>query len=127
LSQSAVGKIVRRALLYIGLALAALAVIGLLIAISVHTGTPFTGGWIGLVVYTSGLFLVTIRQTREHWHREGYWLAMGGLLVVHLLAFIAILRAYPEWRMIWFLPVVIVEGGLFGAILYLLFGSRKRQ
>ena len=51
---------------------------------------------------------------------------------VHSLAFIAALRAYPEWRMIWFMPVVIVEGGLFGAILYLLFGvenisTRKRR
>ncbi len=28
---------------------------------------------------------------------------------------------------IWFMPVVIFEGGLFGAILYLLFGSRKHS
>jgi len=125
LSQSAIGKIARRSLLYIGLALAALAVIGLLVAISVHTGTAFTGGWIGLVVYTSGLFWVTIRQSRDYWRRPGFWLALAGLLVVHLLAFVAILRTYPQWRMIWFIPVVIVEGGLFGAILYLLFGSRK--
>jgi apolipoprotein N-acyltransferase len=126
LSQSAIGRIARRSLLYVGLALAALAVIGLLIAISVQIGTAFTGGWIGLVVYTAGLFWVTIRQSREYWRRPGFWLAIAGLLVVHLLAFVAILRAYPQWRMIWFIPVVIVEGGLFGAILYLLFGERKR-
>jgi apolipoprotein N-acyltransferase len=127
LSQSAIGKIARRSLLYIGLALAALAVIGLLIAISVHTGTVFTGGWIGLMVYAAGLFWVTIRQSREYWQRPSFWLAIAGLLVVHLLAFVVILRAYPQWRMIWFMPVVIVEGGLFGTTLYLLFGERKRQ
>lgn len=127
LSQSAIGRIARRSLLYIGLAVAALAVIGLLVAISVQTGTAFTGGWIGLVVYTSGLFWVTIRQSREHWRRPGFWMAIAGLLVIHLLAFVAILRAYPRWRMIWFMPVVIAEGGLFGAIVYLLFADRKRQ
>jgi|SRR5215469_3542237 len=49
------------------------------------------------------------------------------LLVVHSLAFVAILRTYPHWRVIWFMPVVIVEGGLFGAILYLLFGGSRHQ
>jgi hypothetical protein len=46
-------------------------------------------------------------------------------LVVHLLLFVAILRVYPQWRGVWFVPVIIVEGGLFGAILYLLFGKHK--
>jgi apolipoprotein N-acyltransferase len=119
--------IARRSLLYLGLAVAALAVIGLLVAISVHTGTAFTGGWIGLVVYTSGLFWVTIRQLREYWRRPGFWLSITGLLVVHTLAFVAILRAYPGWRMIWFMPIVIVEGGLFGWILYLLLRDHKHQ
>jgi apolipoprotein N-acyltransferase len=127
LSQSAIGRIARRAFLYVGLALAALAVIGLLVAISVQTGAVFTGGWIGLAIYTSGLFWVTIRQSREYWRRPGFWMVIAGLLVVHLLAFVAILRAYPRWRMVWFMPVVIGEGGLFGAILYLLFADRKRQ
>ena len=127
MSQPAVGRIARRSLLYIGIALAALVVIGLLVAISVQTGTAFTVGWIGLVVYTLGLFWVTIRQSREYWRRPGFWMAIAGLLAVHLLAFVVILRAYPRWRMIWFMPVVIGEGGLFGAILYLLFADRKRQ
>ena len=52
---------------------------------------------------------------------------MGGLLVVHSLAFVGVLRAYPQWPMIWFMPVVIVEGEVFGVILYMLFGDRKRQ
>ena len=54
-------------------------------------------------------------------------MSIAGLLIVHLLAFVAILRAYPQWRGIWFMPAIIVEAGLFGAILYLLFGERKRQ
>lgn len=122
------GKIVRRGLLYIGLAVASLTAFALVFALIVYTGHSgrVSGGWFGLAVYTCGLFWVTIRQSREYWRLPGFWVAILGLLVVHLLAFVAILRAYPQWRMIWFVPIVIVEGGSFGAILYLLFGSHKR-
>jgi hypothetical protein len=127
LSDLTLGKIIQRFLLYVGIALAVLAVFAAVIVFTKGGVGDVSGGWFGLVGYTGLLFWVTIRQTREHWQRLGYWLAIGGLLVVHSLAFVAILRAYPQWRMIWFLPVVIVEGGLFGAILYLLFADRKRQ
>lgn|GEM_PF-3465685 len=126
MSQSAIGKIARRSLLYIGLALASLAGIGLLVAISIHTGVALTGGWIGLIGYTSLLFWVAISKSREHWHRPMFWLTMMGLLAVHLLAFLAVLRSYPQWRMVWFMPIVVIEAGLFWTILNALFGPPKR-
>jgi len=52
------------------------------------------------------------------------WLAVAGLLAVHLLAFVAILRSYPQWRMIWFMPVVVLEAGLFSVIVNMLLGNR---
>jgi hypothetical protein len=119
------GKIVRRFLLYVGIALVVLVVTA--VAIVLSKGAKVSGGWIALAVYTAGLFLVTIKQSKTFWGRPSFWAAIAGLLVVHLLAFVAVLRAYPEWRGIWFWPVVIVEGGLFGAILYVLFGDRKHQ
>ena len=118
------GKIVQRFFLYVGIALAVLAAFAVVIVLS--KGGKVPSGWLALAVFTSCLFWITIRQSREYWRRLGFWLAMAGLLVVHLLSFVVILRAYPEWREIWFVPVIIVEGGLFGAILYLLFGSRKK-
>src|ERR1700674_2396197 len=121
LSELTLGKIVQRFLLYIGIALAVLVVFA--VAIVLSKGTTVSAEWIGLVVYTSGLFWVTIRQSREYWRRPSFWLAIAGLLVVHLLAFVAILRAYHRWHMIWFIPVVIVEGGLFGAFVYFFFGG----
>ena len=126
-----IGRIVRRALLYVGLAVAFLTGFALVFALLVYTGhtsyMEHSGGWIGLLVYSSGLFWVTIRQSREYWRHLGFWATIAGLLVVHLLAFVAILRAYPQWRMIWFMPVIVVEGGLFGAVLYLLFGDPRHQ
>ncbi len=117
------GKIVQRFLLYVGIALAALAVIAVCIVLS-H-GAKVPSAWLALAVFTTGLFWVTIRRSRIYWNRLGFWFAITGLFVVHLLVFVAALRAYPQWRGIWFMPVVIIEGGLFGAILYLLFGNRK--
>jgi hypothetical protein len=52
--------------LYIGLALAGLAVMTLLVALSIRfrmTG-HITGGWIGFVGYTGLLFWVVVRNTR---------------------------------------------------------------
>jgi len=63
---------------------------------------------------------VTISKSREAWHRPTFWLAVVGLLAVHLLAFVAILRSYPEFRMIWFMPIVIVEAAFFSIILNML-------
>jgi hypothetical protein len=57
-------------------------------------------------------------RSRAYWRSLDFWVVIAGLLIVHLLVFIAVLRPYPQWRGIWFMPVVIVEGGLFGAILY---------
>jgi apolipoprotein N-acyltransferase len=94
LSELTLGKIVQRFLLYIGIALAVLVVFA--VAIVLSKGTTVSAEWLGLVVYTSGLFWVTIRQSREYWRRPSFWLAIAGLLVVHLLAFVAILRAYPD-------------------------------
>ena len=125
LSELTFGKIVQRFFVYVGIALAVLVLFG--VAIVLSKGAKISGDWIALAVYTVGLFWVTIRQSRRYWRRPGFWLAIAGLLVVHLLAFVAILRAYPQFRGIWFWPIVIVEGGLFGAILYLLFGERKRH
>jgi hypothetical protein len=120
-------KIAQRLFLYVGIALAVLAVFAAAIVLSKGAVGCVPGAWMALAVFTCGLFWVTIKQSRAYWRRLGFWLAIVGLLVVHLLVFVAILRAYPQWRQIWFVPVVIVEGGLFWAILYLLFGIREHQ
>ena len=114
------GKIIQRFLLYVGIALVVLAVFFAFVVLSKGAKVPWQ--WVALAVWTGLLFWVTIRQSRAYWRYVGFWLAIAGLLVVHSLFFIAILRVYPQWREIWYWPVVVVEGGFFGAILYLLFG-----
>jgi hypothetical protein len=78
------GKIVQRFLLYIGIALAVLAVFA--VAVMLSKGAKVSSEWIGLAVYTSGLFWVTISISRKYWHCPSFWLVIAGLLLVHLVA-----------------------------------------
>jgi hypothetical protein len=123
------GRIVRRMLLYIGLAFAALTVFTLLFALCVHFGLTgyITGGWIGFIGYTGLLFWVVVRHAKPHWYRWNFWFVTVGLLVTHCSIFLAILRVYPEWRMIWFWPITVVEAGVLGATLEWLFPEKHMR
>lgn len=125
MSELSFGKLVQRLFVYVGIALVVLVVFA--VAIVLTKGAKVSGAWIALVVYTVGLFWVTIRQSRRYWQHSSFWLAIVGLAVVHVLAFIAVLRAYPQWRGIWFWPIMLVEAGLFGTIFYLLYGKQKDE
>ncbi len=127
------GWVVRRLLLYIGLALAALTVFALFFALSIRLGVTdkvdgwFKGGWIGFLVYTVLLFWITARQSRRRWHHWSFWFAITCLLTIHCLAFVAILRKYPDWRVIWFWPITVAEAGIFGGTLAWLFPERATR
>jgi hypothetical protein len=125
------GWFVRRLLLYFGLAFAALIGFALFFALTVHFGITdkvngwFKGGWIGFVLYTALLFWITVRESRRRWSHWSFWVAIACLLTIHCLAFVAILRIYPDWRMIWFWPITVVEAGIFGGTLAWLFPERR--
>ncbi len=127
------GWVLRRVLLYIGLAFAALTVFALFFALTIRLGTTdkvrgwFDGGWIAFVSYTALLFWITVRQSRRRWSHWSFWFVIVCLLTIHCLAFTAILRIYPNWRVIWFWPIVVAEGGVFGGILTWLFPERRRM
>jgi hypothetical protein len=129
----AFGWVVRRLLLYIGLAFAALTVFVLFFALTIRLGVTdeingwFKGGWIGFVGYTGLLFWITVRQSRRRWLHWSFWLATACLLTIHCLAFIAILRIYPDWRVIWFWPMTVAEAGIFGGTLAWLFPEKRAR
>ncbi|MGB8776100.1 MAG: hypothetical protein WCC78_18340 [Terriglobales bacterium] len=123
------GRILRRLPLYFGLAFAGLAVMTLVLALSIHfkvTGY-FTGGWIGFVGYTSLLFWVVVRQAKPHWYRSSFWLIVLAMLAAHCSMFVSLLRVYPQWRMIWFWPITIVEAGVIGGTIEWLFPERHMR
>jgi hypothetical protein len=112
-------------MLYVGIALAVFVAVGMFVILT--GGAEVPPQWLALALFTGFLFWAIIRQSREYWPLPKFWLAITCLLGAHLLAFVAILRAYPEWRPIWFAPIVILEGAFFAPILLLLFGRQKRR
>ena len=123
------GRIVRRLPLYFGLALAGLVFMTLVLAVSIHfklTGY-LTGGWIGFAGYTSLLFWVIVRNRRPRWYCWNFWILIVAMLIAHCFVFVTILRVYPEWRMIWFWPIIVVEAGAIGSIFEWVFPHRHEK
>jgi hypothetical protein len=119
------GRIVRRLPLYLGLAFASLAAIAALVVLLAHFGVrEISGGWFGFVGYTGLLFWVVVLHGRSHWYRWYFWLVTFALLVTHFSIFVAILRVYPQFRMIWFWPITVVEAGAIGATIEWLFPEK---
>ncbi len=125
--ERALGWVARRLLLYIGLAFASLAVFVLFFALTIRLGvtdkvnTWFKDGWVGFLAFTALLFWITVRQSRRRWRHWSFWVVIACLLTIHCLAFVTILRIYPDWRVIWFWPITVVEAGVFGGMLAWLF------
>lgn len=121
-------NVLRRALLYLGLAFASLSVLALVFAISLRTHIVVPFPWAMLVAFTALLIWIEIKASRRYWSRPIFWLTVAIMLCIHLAVFIAILRSYPDFRPFWFVPATIVEAGAFGAICgVLLDGSNARR
>jgi len=120
------GKIVRRISLYLGLALASLAILALVFALSVHTGILVPFRWVGLAMFTVVLIVATVQTSRNYWRRVAFWVILAVLLCVHVFGFIFILQRFPDFRVAWYVPVVIVEAGIFGGVYDLLLARTSR-
>jgi len=51
-----------------------------------------------------------VKVYRAYWRRRMFWVACFSALAIHLGVFIPILRVYPEFKPIWYLPIIIIEG-----------------
>jgi hypothetical protein len=111
------GRIIRRLLFDVGLALGALAVLTLVFVLSIRTGISVPRQWVLLTIWTLLVFWVIVIRRRERWTRSTFWLAVVGLLAGHLLVFVTILKNYPQTRPVWFACVAVVEAGILGAFL----------
>lgn len=118
-------NLARRSLRYVAIALAVFLAVFLLVVVS--NGAKELPDWLTVGAFTCGLFWITIRESKEYWPRVGFWMAMFGILIVHVALLLAILRVYPAWRPIWFAPLILVEGAFLAPILFLLFGRPPRR
>ncbi len=102
------GQMVRRILLYLGLAFASLAVLPCYLLSTFTLASMIPGQWIGLATFTVVLIVATIQSSKKYWRDVSYWFILAGLVCLHSLAFILILRNFPDFRMIWYVPIVVV-------------------
>jgi len=100
-----------------GIALAALVVIAVAIFVSIKTGITIPKRWFGFCVWTGLLIWFVQRLCKHHRRNSKFWLAFGGLLVVHISVFVVVLRSITAWGLGWFAPVFIVEAPIMVVLL----------
>jgi hypothetical protein len=100
-----------------GIALAALLVIAIAVFVSVKTGIIIPRRWFGFCVWTGLLIWSVCRLCKRHRRRTKFWLAFAGLLAVHVMAFVVVLRTFPDWGLGWFMPIFLVEAPLMVVLL----------
>lgn len=109
MSSSKSGLIVmKRALLYFGLAIIGLALMAIFIVITNDRELPPVG-WLGLVAFTPVVFWQVSTRFRRYWNRRAFWVAFSAFLLLHIVVFSALLLLYPSWRLLWFMPISVLE------------------
>jgi hypothetical protein len=63
--------------------------------------------WDGLACYTLGLFGFFVCDSVKFLRKWRFWVLTAVLLVVHLAAFAIVLAHAAEWKMIWFMVMVL--------------------
>ena len=90
------------ALKLFGIALACFVAIGAATLISVRYGIDIPSRWFGLCFWTGFSVWIICRQYRSNLRHLKFWVAFSFLVAIHLVAFIVVLRKYPEWRLVGF-------------------------
>jgi FtsH-binding integral membrane protein len=110
----------------LGIALACLTAFTLIFALSVRTGVVIPFRWVMLGLFTCVLIFAMIKAQRKNWDRPIFWLVCAAV-GVHLSVFIPLLRMYPEFGPIWYVPIVIGEATFFGTTLDLVLGRTNKH
>jgi hypothetical protein len=80
-----------------------------------------------LAVFTVALAFAIMKPSRKYWTQVYFWLICAGALAIHLTVFIYLIRLYPAFKPVWFVPIIIVEAGIFGAVCNLLPGRSIKR
>jgi len=101
---SRVRDIIVYALIGVGVVAVALAV-----ADNARPGAESPAKWYGFILFTAGLFGISLKEGRPFWGVRAFWMGFGLVFVLHLLVFIPLLRALGHVPAIYFVPVYLFE------------------
>ncbi len=63
--------------------------------------------WGGLVLFTTFIFGFFINDSRRYFRERRFWLLTASLFGVHVAAFLAILWRIDEWKLLWFMVMIL--------------------
>jgi len=111
---------------YVGLAVASLAILSLVFLLIVRSHLSVHFQWMYLAIFTGVLAVAIVKTSRKYWTRVSFWLMCAAALTAHLAVFIPLVFHFPEFKPIWYVPIVMVEAGIFGMICEILLNHSAR-
>jgi hypothetical protein len=90
--------------------LAFLAVCALLVLLDLRTEGRFSFAWFGVVIWGTLVCYAVAVQYRTDWAHAEFWALLLLLFCLHCVLFASILRRFPEFPAIWFVPLAFIEG-----------------
>jgi len=117
-------SLLRESLKLVGIALGCLVAFTVIFLVSMKTGIVIPWRWTALCYWTGFLIWCVCVQFKHHLRQPRFWVTLVGLLVIHMIGFVAVLQRFTEWHSTWFLAVVLVEIPCFAVALGLVVDSK---
>jgi hypothetical protein len=90
-----------------------LALLACIVAFGLHVSREVYIKWGGLTYFTAAILAIVIYDRRELLRTREFWIQLLSALAIHLIAWIILLSHVREWRLAWFL-IMILELPAFG-------------
>ena len=110
------GHVIRDYLLYVVIAAAVVIAIATT-AIYVPKEHRIPVRWVALALITPITFGYPLRWFRRYWPNKLFWVSFFGLLIIHLAAYITLLRAVDKFGLLWFAIINSLEWGVICPVL----------
>jgi hypothetical protein len=65
--------------------------------------------WLGFIIFTVGGLGVIVKASRGFWHNNQFWVALGGLFVIHTVGFSIVLWHVDRWGLASSLVIFLIE------------------
>ena len=73
--------------------------------------------WLGFIIFTITGFGMIIKASNDLWHNKAFWVALGGLFLIHTVGFSIVLRHVEHWGLVSSLVIFLVEVPVLGQLL----------
>jgi hypothetical protein len=93
----------------VALGISILVLAALMFVLRMYNGGAISVSWFGFAGTTIVLFWYSAQAYKHYWRAIRFWVTLAGILVCHTLVFTAVLLHWPQWPLLWLMPVGIVK------------------